>query len=366
MGVKTRRFLRRFKAYAWETPTREIASAVGLPESKVHRLDTNTSPFLPVAPLRELKRNLTGKSVNQYPDTSYLNLRRLLSSYSGREADRFVVTNGADEGLDIIVKTFLDPGDQVVTAIPTYSMFRVVTEIMDGRVLGVKRRKEDFGLDLEGMLEKAVDKKTKLIFLCSPNNPTGNLTPIREIERIVGETETFVAVDEAYFEFAGKSAIELTDKYDNIVLIRTFSKAFSMAGVRVGYLVASKDTVIELNKVRPPNSLSVISLQLAESALRDLESMRRNVGEVVAERERMFAALGGISQIEPYPSQANFILFRVKVGDGNVIHSGLMKKGFVLRNLTDVPGIENSLRLTISRPEVNDAFLAALESTIAS
>ena len=362
--MKTRRFLRRFKAYEWETSTHDIAASVGLPESNITRLDTNTSPFVPIGPLESLRKNLSMASVNQYPDTSYLNLRLLLSSYCRREQDRFVVTNGADEGLDIIVKTFLDPREEVITLTPTYSMFRVVTEIMDGKIIGVKRSK-NFSVDVEAVLART-NGKTKLIFLCSPNNPTGNLTPVGDIERLVSETGAVVAVDEAYFEFAGKSAVELIDRYDNLVLVRTFSKAFSMAGVRVGYLMASKTTVEELNKVRPPNSLTVISLALAESALTDLTSMKRNVATIVKERERCFLELSKIDRVEPFPSQANFILFRLKGVDGNDIHSRLMKKGFVLRNFVGAPGTENCLRVTMSTPEVNEAFIEALRVSVAS
>ena len=362
--MKTRRFLPSFKAYEWETSTHDIAASVGLPEDKIVRLDTNTSPFIPVGPLEALRKNLSMIPVNQYPDTSYLNLRMLLSSYCRKDDDRFVVTNGADEGLDIVVKTFLDPGEEAIVLTPTYSMFRVVTEIMNGKIIGVKRSKK-FSVDVDAVLEKA-NRKTKLIFLCSPNNPTGNITPVSDIDRLVKETKAVVGVDEAYFEFAGKSAAELIEKYDNLVLIRTFSKAFSMAGVRVGYLMASKTTINALNKVRPPNSLTVISLALAESALGDLPSMKKNVAMIVRERERCFFELSKMDQVEPYPSQANFILFRLNGIDGNMVHSRLMEKGFVLRNFADAPATKNCLRVTMSTPDVNGAFLEALRTSIAS
>jgi histidinol-phosphate aminotransferase len=183
---------------------------------------------------------------------------------------------------------------------------------------------------------------------------------------LVKESDSLVAVDEAYQEFAGRSVIDLTDKYDNLVVVRTFSKAFSMAGVRVGYLVASEATVRELNKVRPPNSLSVISLALAESALKDTAEMRKNVSRIVEERERCFKKLSKIRGIVPYPSEANFILFRVLGVDANLIHARLMEKGFVLRNLAEVPGIRNTLRVTTSTPRVNDEFIEALRSSVES
>ncbi len=361
--MKTRTFLAGFKAYEWETSTRDIAASVGLPARKIYRLDTNTSPFIPVGSLKSLREGLLNRPVNQYPDTSYLSLRLLLSSYCGKDADRFVVINGADEGLDIIVKTFLNPGEEAIVATPTYSMFRVVTEIMDGRLVAV-RRENDFSVNVDSILER-VGEKTRLIFLCNPNNPTGNLTPVADVERLAKGTGAVVAVDEAYFEYGGKSAIDLTDRYDNLVVVRTFSKAFSMAGVRVGYLVALRSTVAELNKVRPPNSLTVLSLSLAEYAIKDLRQMRQHVATIVKERERCFSRLSEMKQVKAHPSLANFILFRVKKLDGNLVHSRMMKKGFVLRNLVDVPGIENSLRVTMSTPQVNDAFMDALGASLA-
>jgi len=360
--LQTREFLKRFKAYEWETPTHQIAASMGLPEERVFRLDTNTSPFLPLVPLRELRKNVFSTGVNQYPDTTYRSLRELLSGYCQRGLDRFVITNGADEGLDIVTKTFLDPGEGTVTATPTYSMFRIVTELMGAKMTGVQRAR-DFSVNVDRVLH-GVRKNTRIIFLCNPNNPTGNFTPQRDVEHLVKESGCLVAVDEAYQEYAGKSAIDLTDRYDNLVVIRTFSKAFSMAGVRVGYLVASETTVKELNKVRPPNSLTVISLALAESALKHIGEMRSNVTRIVKERERCFKELSEIKNIEPYPSEANFILFRVVGMDANVIHARLMKKGFVLRNLAEVPGIRNTLRVTTSTREINDGFIDALRFSL--
>jgi histidinol-phosphate aminotransferase len=362
--VKTRKFLNRFQPYEWETPTSEIASRVGIRPERVHRLDTNTSPFIPVSSLKALAPKLHKMAVNQYPDTSYLGIRRLLSTYCKVGDDRFVITNGADEGLDILAKTFLDPGDEAVVVSPSYSMFRIITEVMDGKLISLPRT-QNFDVDVESLL-RAVRTKTRVIFLCNPNNPTGNRMPLDDIASLAERTEATIAIDEAYFEYSGESAVRLTEKHANIVVIRTFSKAFSMAGVRVGYLVAAKETINQLNKVRPPNSLTVLSLALAEEALKNQGEMRRNVRKIVSERRRCFEALRKVGGVEPHPSEANFVLFKVKDGDANRVQQRLMKRGFVLRNLADVPQIENSLRVTISTPEVNDGFLSALKSTLLS
>jgi histidinol-phosphate aminotransferase len=355
-----------FEAYGWETPSHEIATKVGLRTEQIVRLDTNTSPFAPLPELSLLSRMATKLEVNQYPDTTYLGIRRGLERYCGLEVDRFVVTNGADEGLDIIGKTLLDNLDEVVIPVPTYSMFKVVSEVQGARVRFARRDSEDFSIGADDVLG-AVTPKTKLVFLCNPNSPTGNPMPISEVEKIARETKAAVAVDEAYYEFWGKTAVGLTERYDNLVVCRTFSKAFSMAGVRVGYLVAKRETVDQLNLVRPPNSLSVISIVLAEAALRNLGEMRGNVKKVKAEKTRVFNALRDIGSVSPFPSETNFILFRVRGGavKAGKLHAALMKRGLVLRSYSKQSGVGDCLRVTIGTKEQNDRFIAALSKSSA-
>jgi histidinol-phosphate aminotransferase len=357
--MKIRKALEGFEAYGWETPTYEIAEKTGLPTEQIVRLDTNTSPFKPRVALSELARKLMEADVNQYPDTSYHELRLALAAYTGKDKDRFVVTNGADEGLDIITKVLLDPGDEVIIPTPTYPMYRIVSQIMGSRVRTVPRN-EDFGLDIDGILA-AVGKRTKVIFLCNPNNPTGNFSPEKEVERLAKESGVAVAVDEAYFEYCGRSAIDITEKHDNLIVCRTLSKAFSLAGARLGYLVAKRKTIDELNLVRPPNSLTVISLMLGQTALTSLDEMKKHVGTTVKERARLFDGMASLSGVGPYPSMTNFILFKVKNGDAGKVHARLMKKGLVLRNMSSVKGVEGCLRTTVGTAEVNDRLLVELE-----
>jgi histidinol-phosphate aminotransferase len=360
--MKIRRALQGFETYGWETPTYEIAEKTGLRPEDIVRLDTNTSPFKPKVALSGLTRELRKAEVNQYPDTSYHALRQALSAYTGKGLDRFVVTNGADEGLDIITKVLLDPEDEVVIPTPTYPMYRIASQIMGAKVKPVDR-KEGFRLDIEGMLA-AVKKRTKLIFLCNPNNPTANYDPEKEVEALAKGSDAVVAVDEAYFEYCGKSAIDITDRLDNVVVCRTLSKAFSLAGARLGYLVAKKETVDQLNIVRPPNSLTVISLILGQIALTRLAEMKKHVASTVKERTRLLDGLGGISGIEPYPSVTNFVLFRVTKGEPDKVHAKLMRKGLVLRNLSKVRGVENCLRTTVGTPDVNARLLSELSKAV--
>jgi histidinol-phosphate aminotransferase len=361
--MKPRKVLEKFEAYGWETPTYEIADKVGLREDQVVRLDTNTSPFRPKLALSSLAKHLKVADVNEYPDTSYHGLTKALSDYTGKGLDRFVITNGADEGLDITTKVLLDPGDEVIIPTPTYSMYRITSQIMGARVRQVQRKK-DFSLDIDAML-RAVTKRTKLIFLCNPNNPTGNFSAESEVEKLAKESGAVVAVDEAYFEYCGGSAVDITDRLEDVVVCRTLSKAFSLAGARLGYLIAKRETVQKLNLVRPPNSVSVLTLMLGQTALTKLGEMKHHVETTVKERTRLQKALKDVSGIEPFDSVTNFILFRLAKGnDADEIHARLMKKGLVLRNLSKVKGVENCLRTTVGLPEVNDRLVSELETLV--
>ena len=324
----------------------------------------NSSPYRPVKWLKEVGSKLHRMDVNLYPDTSYSSLRETLSEYTGFDVDRFVVTNGADEGLDIIAKTFLDAGDEAIISYPTYSYFRIVTEIMGGRAVFVDRV-DGFRDNADGILER-VGERTRLIFLCSPNNPTGNTAEVEDVRRILEEAgeDVAVVVDEAYYEFCGKTFADLTNNYENLIIVRTFSKAFSLAGARVGYLIAAEETVDKLNKVRPPNSLSIISLALAEIALRDRRTLNNIVRRIVGERERLYRELSGIDGITPYPSEANFVLTRIERGDAGELHQKLMSMGLVLRDLTGVRRLENHLRITVNKPEQNDKLLTAIRKLL--
>ena len=361
--MKTREVLKDFEAYGWETPTREIAEKVGLKPDRIVRLDTNTSPYRPAAAMRQLERVLPQTRVNDYPDTSYHGLAEGLSRYIGKGMERIVVTNGADEGLDIVTKVFLDRDDEVIIPTPTYSMYRIGAQLMGAKVRAVPRR-ENFQLDVEKVLE-AVGPRTRLVFLCNPNNPTGNFSPLDDLERIARESGVAVLVDEAYFEMCGKTAIDLTDRYENVIICRTMSKAFSMAGVRVGYLVAKRETVETMNKVRPPNSLSVISVILGEAGLAHLGEMRKNVRATVRDRQSLFEGLNAVKgRVTAFPSETNFILFRVEGTDADGVHQKLMERGLVLRNLSHVRGAENCLRTTVGTAQTNRRLLAELRKVL--
>jgi len=357
--LRVRRLIEDFEPYEWEKPSRDLASRLGLKVEQIVRFDTNASPKTPKKWLRELASRLESMRVNDYPDTSYLRLRTAISKRLGVELDMITVTNGADEGLDILAKTFIDEGTYAVTSTPTYTFYRVVVQLAGGGVIPVPRV-GDFEDDEEGLLKAARRGDVRLIILCSPNNPTGNSSRHETVVRLLEESDVVVAVDEAYSEFSGKTFLDLTSRFDNLIILRTFSKAFSLAGARVGYMVSSKATAGLLNKVRLPNSLSVISLELAEIALNDPETVSENVRFMVSERERCRSRLDELKGVKVYPSEANFLLVKFIEHDPEEVYRRLTKRGLIVRNVSKTPGLEGCLRFSVRLPEQNDMLLEAI------
>jgi len=354
--MKARRIFGDFEPYEWEPSNLRIAKEFSLKPDKITRFDTNTSPYIPSFLLQELKRNLEILPLNRYPDTSYSNLRKKLASYNRCSPDGIMVSNGADESLDIIVKTFVDENSEVILSVPTYSYYPVLVRLMAGKIKQVRRNK-DFSDNFAAI--NNASKNARMVILCSPNNPTGNLVEPEGLKDLL-ETDCTIVVDEAYYEFSGKSLASLTKSYDNLIIVRTFSKAFSLAGLRVGYTIASKKTTSLLNMVRPPNSVGVIPLKLAEMALVNTKLMKENVSKMLAERNRCVAELAKIGGIEALPTSANFMLIRFAKRKGSEIYKKLAKKGLVVRDVSELPSLKECIRFSVGKPEENSAFLQAI------
>ena len=289
-------------------------------------------------------------------------MRKSISKYLNIRDDQITVTNGADEGLDIVSKIFIDKYTDTIISTPTYSYYNIITKIMGGNTISISR-KEKFIDDIENIL-KTIKKKNNIVFLCSPNNPTGNCIKQKSVIRLLTETDSIIVVDEAYVEFSGNSLINLTNKYDNLIILRTFSKAFSLAGARVGYIVASKKMIDLLNKVRPPNSLSVISLALADIALNNLENVNDNIKFIVNEREKCKNFINNISGVNVFPSEANFLLIKFNNIKSDIIYNLLLKQGLIVRNFNNIKGLENCLRFGIRNSQENNILLNAISEIL--
>jgi histidinol-phosphate aminotransferase len=344
--IRPRQAIASMQPYEWEPPSARIAQDAGVPEEDVIRFDTNTVPW-PGAALTDLP----GLALNEYPDTTYGGLTDALRAYTGVTASSITVGAGADEVLDMLAKAFIGSGDPVVLSRPTYAMFRIVSEIAGGRVIAVPSA--GLELDLEPFLRAA--HEAHLTWLCNPNNPTGELLPLPIVEQVLAAAAGVVAVDEAYFEFSGVTAAELIDRFENLVIVRTLSKAFGLAGVRVGYALAGPAISDTLRRVRPPGSISVVSEALAVRALGDQPGMRRRVAQIIEARQGLRDDLSRIG-VEVWPSAGNFLLGRC----GREVAARLLRRGLVVRTFPQGSPLDGYIRITVRTPEANARLVQAL------
>jgi histidinol-phosphate aminotransferase len=340
--------IRAMHPYEWEPPSASIALKSGVPQDQVVRFDTNTFPW-PGARLDALPP----EPLNEYPDTSYATLTEAIAQYADVPTDRITVGAGADEILDLIAKAYIDASARVVLSHPTYPMFRILTEMAGGSIDEV--RAINLRLDRRAFLERSRD--ARLSWLCNPNNPTGELLPLVFVEEVGLLSNGVLVVDEAYFETSGLTALPLIERMPNLVVVRTLSKAFGLAGVRVGYALAGAAISDALRRVRPPGSISVVSAALGAQALSDVNGMRERVQQVKDERARLRRGLAALD-LEVRDSAANFLL----VHTGRSAAPALLKKGLVVRTFPATSLLAEYIRVTVRRPEENDRLVAALQA----
>ncbi|MGH9820238.1 MAG: histidinol-phosphate transaminase [Pyrinomonadaceae bacterium] len=299
------------------------------------------------------------RNYNRYPDPLQIAIKQKLAELNGVNPDEIFVGNGSDEAIDLAFRIFCSPGvDNAVICPPTYGMYEVSANINDVAIKRVSLT-ADFDLDTNAVRE-AIDANTKLIFLCSPNNPTGNLVNREPILEIARNFNGIVILDEAYIHFS-KSESLVSEIHDlpNLIVLQTFSKAWGLAGLRVGLAFAAKETIAVFNKIKPPYNVSQIAQERVLSALDNVSQVAEIVAQIVREREILAKRLSEFSFVERvYPSDANFLL--VKTSDANGLYEHLVRRKIVVRNRSNILLCEGCLRITVGTPQENGALLEAL------
>jgi histidinol-phosphate aminotransferase len=327
------------------------------------RLNTNESPFPPPAEfVAAWTAALRDAPLHRYPDRAAVDLRAALGAQLGQPASRVFCANGSNEVLQTLFLTYGGAGRRAAVFEPTYALHSHIAHITATEVV-VGERRADFTIDPDAAVELVARTAPTLVFVCSPNNPTGTVEPFATIEALLGATDGLIVVDEAYGEFAPRSALELVRDDDRLVVVRTYSKVWSMAALRLGYAVAPEWVVSELDKVVLPYHLDVATQLAGRLALDLAGEMDDRVGRLVAERERVAKELDAIDGIEVYPSGANFVLLRV-LGDGHAVWQRMVDQGVLVRDFSRWPRLAECLRVTIGTPEENDAFLGALRAAL--
>lgn len=295
---------------------------------------------------------------NRYPDPHQTELKSVLGKVKSVAPENIFLGNGSDEVIDLIFRAFANPGkDKVIVCPPTYGMYEVSANINDVEIVNIPLL-PDFQLDRQTIFESIEQNPAvKLIFICSPNNPTGNL--LEGIEEIIEKFNGIVVVDEAYIDFSPESSkAQAIDKYNNLIVLQTLSKAWGLAGVRVGFAFAQSEIIALLNKIKPPYNISTLNQQQALSRLLLTEEFEAERNDILAERERLQKELLQLPIVKQiYPSSANFLL--VEVSDANNVYNSLVTKNVIVRNRHSV--IKNCIRITVGTKQENDRLLTELK-----
>ncbi len=324
------------------------------------KMDANENPFDLPTELKELIcLELRKTPINRYPDGSALDLRKALAERLLVDPDQIVMGNGSDELIGHLITLFASPKTRVLYPVPTFSMYGIISRIQGVKTVEVPLT-ENFDIDPDQMMKGLVGSPN-IVFLSYPNNPTGNCFDEDVIRALLERSDTLVVMDEAYFEFSGRSFLPMLDRFDNLVILRTFSKAYGLAGLRVGYMIAQRDLAEQVNKVRLPYNLNSISQMAALKAMRFDQEMAERVHLIISERERLYQEMLRMENVHPFPSDANFILFRVP--DATGCFEGLLERGILVRNL-DSGMLRGCLRVTVGSPKQNELFLEALRDCV--
>jgi len=297
---------------------------------------------------------------NRYPDPMQWELKKRISVIKNVPAGSIFLGNGSDEPIDLIPRVFCEPGkDNVVSITPSYGMYEVVAEVNDIEFRKVPLTKE-FDLDVEALIN-ATDSRTKAIFLCSPNNPSGNSLSRDKIHLILDNFEGITVIDEAYIDFSSQPTfLKELQKYPNLIVLQTLSKAWGAAGLRLGIAFAAPEIIAIMSNVKYPYNVNVLTQRHALEVLNDEANMKKNLRSILDERARLQNELPKLACVRKiYPTDANFIL--TDVGDANAVYSTLMEKGVIVRNRTNVTLCEGCLRITVGIPEENDTLLSVLK-----
>ncbi len=347
-----------FGGYSARKSPETLEGKVEVPVENIIKLDANENPY-GCSP-RVSQALATCPDLNIYPDNSQTRLRKLLEGYAGVDAKHIVAGSGSNQLIDLVLRLFISKGDEVINCVPTFGIYRFSTELCGSTLVEVPRD-EKFAVNI-GAVKAAINKKTKMIFLANPNNPTGMITPQPDILELL-DTGLPVLIDEAYYEFSGQTVAPLVSQYENLMVLRTFSKWAGLAGLRVGYGLFPPKIADYLLRIKIPYNVNVAALVAVEESLKDVDYLMSRVKAIVVERGRLFGELKKLRWLKPFPSQANFILCSVLNGEARELRQKLQDKGILVRYF-DEPILRNFIRFSVGKPEHTDALIKALKEVV--
>jgi histidinol-phosphate aminotransferase len=324
------------------------------------KLDAMENPFpMPDDVRQKIAEVAKNASINRYPDPSAKKLKQAIAGMWGMEPGQMVLGNGSDELIQAVILAF---GGPVLVPAPTFAMYEITSRALGQNVVTVPLNK-DFSLDADKLINKAKQVKAKVIFLACPNNPTGNRFSDDAIMRVLEKANAAVVIDEAYFSFSGKTYLRRLKDHPNMIIFRTLSK-IGLAGLRIGVLSAAPGVIAEMNKIRLPYNINVLSQAAASVVLERWDVLYEQISLLISERERLYNTLTRMQGITAYPTETNFILFRTDK-DATRVYTKLKQAGILIKNLNRPGPLKNCLRVTVGTPIENNEFAAALRKMAA-
>jgi histidinol-phosphate aminotransferase len=357
-----RKIISSFIPYQGEISPDELAKRLGVSTEEILPLHANENLFIEKNWITERVREAVSTlDFRLYPDPETLEAREAIAEHLGIQSSETVIGNGSDEILDILMKVFIDPGYETIILEPTFGVYRFYTILLNGKPRSVLLN-ENFTPNVDAVL-KVVTKKTRIIILCSPNNPTGNQYPKEDIKRIVEESGCIVAVDEAYVDFADYTLTEWINEYDNLIVLRSFSKSFGIAGLRIGFAATNSTLADILRKVVVPYNVNKLAQKMIPVLIENWDYLSQKISEIKKEREFLYSQLNKSENLKPYPSQTNFLLVRVVKPNytSKTLQSRLLDKKILVRDRSELPLLNNCLRITLGPRPINQRLLECIK-----
>ncbi len=328
------------------------------------KINQNENPFgMPFAIKEKVMMRAMRYDWARYPDFFPAPLLKKLADYTGWIPEGVMAGNGSNEMIQSVVNSIVEKGVRVVLPEPTFSVYRQVINVAGGEIISVPLN-EDLTFNFPRLASKIVTSKASLAIICSPNNPTGCVINARDLATIARNSDGIIVVDQAYLEIGGEDFIPLLSEYKNLVILRTFSKAMAMGGLRVGYCLAAPELIREFNKAKMPYSLNFFSMIAAEVALENLGLLQPLVEQMRQERERLFAELQKIEGLSPVPSAANFFCVKTAISPKELFEA-LHARGILIRDISRAPMLSEYVRISVGTPEENDRLVASLKEIFA-
>ena len=342
------------QGYIGAAHSHHLASDTGISQDKVIRLNANENPY---QPLPQILDTLQGLPIHEYPDQDLIRIRAALSEYTGRPPDQIIAGSGSDEIIELLTKLFVEAGEVMVDCPPTFGMYEFIARIEQAQLIQIDRT-DDWELDIDATIQAINEHAAKIIFIASPNNPTGNLMPEHHARAIL-DTGVVLVVDETYYEFCGETLANLLDEYQNLVILRSFSKWAGIAGLRIGYAIGSKIIIDHLMTIKQPFNVNIAAEAAALAALKHKDKLMRRIATIIQQRKRIEKAIDQLEGISYSRSDANFLLMTFQNLSGNQVYDQLSRRGIFGRKFSN-PRLQKSIRISTGTPDQNDVVIDAL------